>query len=322
MISKKITALAVAVFAALPLAACSPEEEGRAYRVYMPDGAPAVALSALMDGGYDGASFTVTSAIAQRVSSGEADIAVMPVNSAATLYNGNVDIVMLTVNTHGNLYIVGEGEATFDDLVGKKLGSIGMGQVPDLTFKMIAAEKGISADSISVTYGKDAAAVLAQFQANPPIDYALIAEPAVTTAASKLGKKVVIDMQELWRETIGGDYPQACLVAKRSILIDAEGKKFIDRFIDDLTASDGWAELNPQKAVDTIAAHMESGTAASLKTLNAEIVKRCNIKTVSAADSKADCNAFFERLTKIKPNPDSSATALAKVPDDGFYYVR
>ncbi len=295
--------------------------------VYMPDGAPAVALAAFMDGGYDRAKFTVVTpaaVIAQRVSSGDADLAVMPINAAATLYNGGKDIVMLTVNTHGNLFIVGDGDGiTLDDLVGKRLGVIGEGNVPDQVLRMLLDAKGIGYEKseeavtgkVALTYADDGGVLLPLLKQGK-VDYAFLAEPAATTAVGNFSKKIVADVQELWRAQFGGGYPQACLVGQGKFV--RENKAYVDKFIKDLAAVDGWAEQNPDKALAAISSHMESGATTSLKILNANVVKNCNIKTVAALEMKSVCDGYFQKLTELKTG--LGTTVLKKVPDENFYY--
>ncbi|MCH5164903.1 MAG: ABC transporter substrate-binding protein [Clostridiales bacterium] len=321
----KVLAFLSALTIAVPLTACS-KDDGKVH-IYMPDGAPAIALSALMDSGYAGADFTVVTAssIAGHVSSGNADMAIMPINAAAKLYNGGVDIVMLTVNTHGNLYIVGNsGVDELGDLVGMRLGVIGRGNVPDLILRMLLEESDIDYEvSDSAVSGKialryeETGGALLPLLGKGDIDYALLGEPAVTTATTKFeGKVPVIDMQETWELTIGGEYPQACLVAKGS-LIDNR-REFVNGFLAALEKSDGWAEANPDKALQAVKSHMQKGSTSELTVLSSTIVKRCNIYTVAAEEKRADCTDYFRLLTRLEL--DNGTTALNKVPDDNFYY--
>lgn len=322
-IKAAVTAAAAAV-AALGFSACGEHET---YKVYMPDGAPAIALSKLMNDGYSGAEFTVvqSSTIAQRVSKGDADLAIMPINAAAKLFNDGTDIVMLTVNTHGNLYIIGEGEFTLNGLVGKKIGVIGQGQVPDLTLKMLLNKSGIeytaAADAAegkaTITYADDASA-LAPLIKQGKVEYGLLGEPAATTLSGKLQKTILADIQEEWKNAFGGEYPQACLVAKGDIVKNDE--RFIEKFVDAVKAADGWAEENAEAAVDAVASHVESGITTSLdkKALTKEVIARCNIRAVTAEDARSTCDTYFSRLAELKTELGTSV--LSAVPGDAFYY--
>ncbi|MDE6029893.1 MAG: ABC transporter substrate-binding protein [Clostridiales bacterium] len=312
---------------ALPLTACGGDGEDKAIiHVYMPDGAPAISLAALMDGGYDGCDFTVVPSeeIAGVVSNRTADMAIMPIDAAAKLYNSGVDIVMLSVNTHGNLYMVGNREGIdLSDLQGKKLGVIGQGSVPDNVLRILLKDANVEgeiseneiAGKVALTY--NAATALIPMLKQGTLDYILLGEPAVTNAINATGGKIAMDMQAQWQEAFGGRYPQACLVAKGGLVKDR--KADVDKFLNAVKKADGWAEANPDKALKAVGDNMKKGNQTTLKALNESIVKRCNISAVSASDSKTECNAYFEKLHDLTAY-GIGGPVLNKVPDDKFYY--
>lgn len=321
---KKIgTILAASAICLTALSGCAADRKNM-YTVYAPDGAPAIALSGVMHDGIDTTEFCIVqpTSIAQIVARGEADLAIMPINAAATLYNSGADLVVLTVNTHGNLYVVGDSDAAVEslsDLRGKKLGVIGQGQVPDLTLKILLSELGMTVgDDISVTYADSGAALLPQLKTGA-IDYAFLAEPAATTAVTNLNKSIVLDVQQQWQSVFDSSYPQACLVARAQAMTDdADYRAYVTGFVQTLKESDGWAEQNPDLAVEAVASNMQQSTETSLNALSAAIIKRCNIKTQYASELKSECNVFFERLMQMTTPLGTSV--LSKVPDDGFYY--
>jgi len=121
------------------------------------------------------------------------------------------------------------------------------------------------------------------------------------TLGASGGLEALVWARRFWRDAFGSDYPQACVVAKKEVV--EKNKKFVDAFLKKLAETEGWAEAHPTEAVETVGAHTD-GTGSTLTALDAGIVKRCNIKHVSAQMHDKD----FE-----KP-------PLAKKPDDGFYY--
>lgn len=323
----KLLAVSIAALVASCCFACDTKAD--VVRVYMPDGAPAVALSKFMHEGYENTEFTVVpngDVLRARVVSGDADLAIMPINAAAALYNNGVKIKMLSVNTHGNLYIISKDPDAADmelaDFAGSRLAVIGQADVPGLTFRMLfdKAEVGyeVSATAIdgkvAVTYAADGPEAIAKLGAGA-VDYALLAEPAVSNAIKKLGGRVVCNVQAMWSSAFGGEFPQACLVAK-----DTVSYKYINGFLTALGGADGWAEAHPTEAVNAVKTHMEAGSESSLAQLTANMIKGCNIKTVEAQDCKTACNEYFTALSALK-KPDGTPV-LAKIPDDGFYYDR
>lgn len=323
----KILAVMASVVLALPFAACN-KADATKVKVFMPDGAPAVALAAFMANGYDNTEFTIVNAstIAAHVAgnTADADLAIMPINAAATLYNKGNDIVMLTVNTHGNLFIVGDGNTiTLDALVGKRLGVIGMGNVPDQVLRMLLDASHIDyevsdtaiAGKVALRYADDGGVLLPLLKKGD-VDYALLPEPAATTAVGNLDKSIVLDIQSAWKTKFKFEYPQACLVVRGEFLDN--NKKYVDKFISDLKAYDGWAEANPDKAFDALTAHMADGVTSSFKSLTAGMVERCNILTDYADDARLYCDQYFDLLTKFETG--IGTFALDKIPDDRFYY--
>lgn len=329
-IASFVCATAFACAAMLPLTACGNDEGGeKTIHVYMPDGAPAIALAALMDGGYSGFDFTVVPSDEIRgvVSNKTADLAIMPIDAAANLYNANTDIVMLSVNTHGNLYMVGKSDnVTFGELEGQRLGVIGQGSVPDNVLRMLLENANIGyqesesavSGKIALTYA-DATTLIPSFNQGK-LDYILLGEPAVTNALNATkdkGGKLAMDMQAQWKIAFDGSFPQACLVAQGSII--DERKADIDKFLNALSESDGWAKQNPDKALKAVENNMKKGNQTTLKSLTANIIERCNISTVSAEDSRSECNTYFQKLSTLT-NPLLNKPVLAKVPDLDFYY--
>lgn len=335
MKAKKLVCIAAAAACACTALVGCADDGGdgvRKFDVYMPDGAPAIAMSALMHDGYYATDFTVvqSSTISMRVASGDADLAILPVNAAAALYNGGKKIKMLSVQTHGNLYFVGANAEglTLSDLVGKRVGVIGRGQVPDLTLRMLLDEKEIQHEEsakamngkVALTYGADGPSLLPLLKQGK-IDYAFLAEPAATNAINSLSTvekplAIVMDAQALWREAFETDYPQACLVAKNDVV--SKYPEYVKWFMRALKSTDGWAETNSSKAIAAVAANMEKGVAPTLPaSLSAEVIGRCNIETVYAWDAKADCAAYFQKLTTLQT--ELGEPVLSKVPDEKFY---
>lgn len=112
-------------------------------KIFMPDGAPALAFAKLMHDKNDlgvGATYTVVNAnnIGACVAQKTGDAVLLPVTAASKLAGSGADYKLVSVNTHGNLFVVGKSEAAgfaLKDLVGKKVGVIQLANVPGLTFR-------------------------------------------------------------------------------------------------------------------------------------------------------------------------------------------
>lgn len=120
--------------------------------VYAPDGAPALAIAKFIN---DNESFETgktfnyhvinATTIGGIISKGTGDIIVMPITAASKLYASYAadTYKMVSVVTHGNLYIMSTEKLTVNDLNNKRMAVIGQGNVPDLTLKAVLKKNNI-----------------------------------------------------------------------------------------------------------------------------------------------------------------------------------
>lgn len=122
--------------------------------VYMPDGAPALAMAKFMSENRADCDFEVVNAntIATYITgeNPKADLCVLPLNLASKLLGNGTVYKMLGTVTHGNLYLLSTSENAklesvndLKKLVGKKLGTIQINNIPGLTLKTILKKNGI-----------------------------------------------------------------------------------------------------------------------------------------------------------------------------------
>jgi NitT/TauT family transport system substrate-binding protein len=333
---KKSVALVCAIMCtmgyAASLTACKKDTIDKEVTVYMPDGAPALAMAGLManDTEDDGISYYVTKAdaIASKVTFKEedknADFCVMPLNAASKLLGDGSRYVMLGAVTNGNLYIVSKSETVYTKenlsaLIGKKVGVLQINNVPGLTFKSVLNECGIAwaemtnegtvyEDKVNLLPIADATAV-----GTLDAECFVIAEPAATAQAKK-GFNIVGDLQMLY----GGEdgYPQAVLVGKKEI-VEVHTVWMAD-FIADVKSSMEWLKTaTGAQVVTAINAHLD-GTLqeSSLKAplLTADVIGRCGVRYVEAKDCKATATALLQGFIEI--NPQSTA-----LPQENFFWT-
>lgn len=285
--------------------------------IVVPDGAPALAvapiISSLKVDGYK-INFEIVAGapdIAAKVANGDADIAIMPTNIGAKLYNsGSADIKMVAANVYGLLYLVGTEEiSSIGDLKNKKILCTGQGGTPDFVFKYILSENGVSAEGMNIEYiaqGSDAIAALKQNTAQ----FAVLGEPAATMAKNKANASVVLDMQSEWEKLTGfRGYPQAGTFVKSSVL--QKDAAFIKQFLSAMNNNTQWiVEGENYKAVnEALKAFNSNSTFAS-----ADVIKRCNIRYVDAVSAKEALENYFGVMTAA-----DSKFIGGKKPADEFY---
>ena len=133
-------------------------DASREIDVYMPDGAPALAMTKLLStdeafGGTDVQYNVVPATTIQTYVSGsdpQAEIALLPVNAAAQLLGTGSDYRMLATLTHGNIYILSakhtDAQLTKDSLSalkGARVGCIQLTNVVGLTLQSVLKANGI-----------------------------------------------------------------------------------------------------------------------------------------------------------------------------------
>ncbi len=130
--------------------------------VYMPDGAPALAMAKLMqeDTMDDGFTYkvvapaTIASRVTNKDENANADFCVLPVTAASKLLGSGERYKMLGVVTHGNLYLISKNGTpltaeNITHLQGKTIGVLQINEVPGLTLKTVLNKYGLSYKEIA-----------------------------------------------------------------------------------------------------------------------------------------------------------------------------
>ena len=300
--------------------------------VYMPDGAPAIALSGAMHGDTqeDGVCYRVVKAdtLASFVSfedeSKNADICVLPVSTASKLLGNGEKYKLFATVTHGNLYLISKnGETVYSAdtlrlLLGKRVGVLQMNAVPGLTLKATLAKYEIpytewkNTDDINPN-AVNLKAVADMSAEDGSLDCYLVAEPQASVLVGKSGYTFVGDLQSLY----GGEkgYPQAVAVAKASLLQEARAR--ISTVVSAIEQSCAWVETaSGEQIVSAVQAHMaDEGQQTALKAplLTAETLSRCGVRFESATAGKTEIQAFIASLQGVNAN---AVGELA----DGFFW--
>ena len=312
-------------------AACKSDAPDGETTVYMPDGAPALALAKLMheDKENDGVSYYVVDAktIASKVNNKDAeknaDLCVLPVSAASKLLGNGENYKMLGLVTQGNLFLLSKTETVeytaqnLSGLLGKTVVVAQMNEVPGLTLKATLTARGIAwqelKDGVEASADKVNLAVAAS-----EFDLELVAEPAVSKRlAASAAWKVVGDLQKLYGAQLGGTYgfPQAALVAKASLL--SEHEDWVKEFVEEVASGSEWlAETDATEVYETVVAHFEDKGKApvfSAETLSADTLNRCGVRFSYASDCKDVVHSYLQGLIGVNTN-------AAKLPVDAFYW--
>ena len=152
---------------------------------------------------------------------GDIDLAAIPANLAANLYNqteGKVQVA--AINTLGVLYVVTTGDdvKSVEDLKGKTVYSTGKGTTPEYVLNYILKENGIDLEKdLTVEYKSEATEVAAALQAADEGAIAVLPQPYVTAAQSQIeGLNVALNLTEEWNKvSTDSDLVTGVLVASK-----------------------------------------------------------------------------------------------------------
>ena len=284
--------------------------------VYMPDGAPSLSLVSLMAqdykiGGHN-TDYTIVSSeqIGGFVASKQADLAVLPTNLASKLCGDDYQI--LSVMTTGNLYLVGKQGSSINDVIGHNLSVINLNNVPGLTVKLMLNELGIpysegeQTESNIKLVGATANEIIGGFMSGK-IEFAVVAEPAVSMMLNKVNDLQVIDSIQ----RLVGNYPQSVLVIKKGIFKN----KDVQELYNELLENETYLQNNLDNVYNVITAHLQKGVVTSFKEdlINEDLIMRCNVNISLAIEEKDTINNYINNLINISNN---SANVLT----DEVYY--
>jgi NitT/TauT family transport system substrate-binding protein len=241
--------------------------------------------------------------------SGEIDIAAVPINLAAILYNkteGNV--VMLNLDTLGVLYIVENGDTVHSlaDLAGKTVYASGESATPQFVLDYLLAQNGLT-DQVKVEYVGEHTA-LAAMAASGEAQIALLPEPFVSSVMLKNpNARVALDLNETWETTSGTKLVMGVYIASRAFY-EAHPDQ-VKSFLKDYAASVDMVNTSAE-AAQKIA---DLGIVGSAQ-IAALAIPRSYIVSITGNEMKAGASAMLGVLFTANP-----ASVGGKLPGDDLY---
>lgn len=249
--------------------------------------------------------------MAAKLTTGELQGGVLPLNMAAKLYTAGTGYPLAAVPGWGNLFLISRDPAvrTWKDLAGKTVYSTGKGATPDYLFRYMAGKAGLDVEKVAVDYSFPAPQ-LAQLAASGRADTVLVPQPfAAMVLARGQGMEVRINLQEEWKrlENTDNTYPMTAFVLSRDF---AEGRPEAYRTL--MAAyrdSINWVLANPAEA--SLAVERQGILAADPARL---AIPQSGLDFASAAGARKDVEGFLSVLLEL--DPQSVGNVL---PDGGFY---
>lgn len=242
---------------------------------------------------------------------GDLDVAILPTDIAATLFNRGVDVRLIGVVDARLLHVLGPPGSGWADLAGV-VDIAFRGDAADLVFQQMAAANGVDVSGLDVRYGT-ALPDLVGAAAGGNVTTAVLPEHFATAATLQAGANghdlvPIIDLQDEWSGATGGDrLPQVAVVAigslvdERPDVVDAL-RAAITSALDDVVADPATASVALAEATG-LPEPLISG-----------LLPRLELAVRDTAAARADLDLFFEGL--FASGPDSIGGAL---PAEAFF---
>lgn len=257
--------------------------------------------------------------VSPKLMQGELDIACVPANLAAVLYQKTGgEIVTLGINTLGVLYIVENGNAvqSMADLAGKTIVASGKGSTPEYALRYLLRENDVDPDGGVVIDWKSEHSECVSALATGAATIALLPQPFVTVAQGKLPDlRVALDLTQEWDALNNGSALLTGVVVARKDVVE-KNPAAIDAFLADYAQSVEWVNANTADAAALIGEYGIVDAAVAEKALPA-----CNIVCITGAEMKEKLSGYLQVLFDEEPTSvgaqDGAETGL---PGDDFYY--
>ena len=331
---KSIVSLLLALTLALSLTACGsqantePEQpddtpttaEVNLYVLSGPTGIGAMNLWAAADAGETQNTYYITmpganDEVVAAISNGDADIAAVATNLAATLYNKTSGgVTVLAVNTLGVLSLLGNGQeiASIADLAGKTIYASGQGANPEYILRYVLSGNGLDPDKdVTIRFVGEGSELLTVWQTDP--EAVIMAPQPVATSILMQNEntRTLFNMTDEWDKVSGGDSTlmMGCVIVRNAFLQENPGA--VELFLQEYAASIEKA----QSDVEGTAALCEQYGLIPKAALAQKAIPSCGLTFVTGAEMKSALSGYLQVM--FDANPKSVGGAM---PGDDFYY--
>lgn len=247
----------------------------------------------------------------------ELDIALVPANVAAVLYERTEgQVAVIDINTLGVLYMV-SGDTSVEsmaDLKGRTIYLTGKGTTPDFVLQYLLAANGVGLDQVTLEYKSEATEV-AVLLANEPDAVGVLPQPFSTAAcAQNKALAEVLDLTAQWQqvqEEGGSSLVTGVTVVRKGFL--EEHSAAVELFMAEHAASAAYVKENVEAAA---ALAVEAGIIAK-ESLAVKALPKCNITYLDGKEMRQALEGYLKVLYELSPE-----AVGGKLPGEEFYYEK
>ncbi len=251
---------------------------------------------------------------------GGADVALIPANLAAVLYNRTLgddgaQIQVAAINTLGVLEILESGDTVHSiaDLAGRTIYASGKGASPEYVLNYLLTSNGLDpATDVTVEYRSEHTEV-ATLLASTPGAIAMLPQPFATVVKTQSpAVRTALDLTDEWTKVTSESQMVTGVVVVRTAFAEEHPDAFAD-FLTDYKASTEFTNDHPAEAAVLIA---EAGIVPSAEIAEAAI-PASNITYIDGAELKSTFSGYLQVLFDADP-----ASVGGSMPGDDFYLSR
>lgn len=246
---------------------------------------------------------------------GELDIALVPSNVAAALYQKTEGgVTVIDINTLGVLYLItGDPEITeVGDLRDKRIYLTGKGTIPDASLHYILQHSGLQEDDYALEYRSEPAEVAA-ILAQDSTAIGLLPQPFATAALMQSENlHIAFDLGAVWENCQGED--GSAMVTGVTIVRNAfllEHGEMVETFLEQHQSSVAAIHENPEAGAVLA---VEAGIVAKEAVARAAIPK-CNLVCITGEEMKSMLCSYLEVLAQF-----NEELVGGRLPEEDFYY--
>lgn len=263
---------------------------------------------------YEGSMYTAADEIVPLIAKGETDIALIPANLAATLYQrteGGIQVI--DVNAGNVLYALSYDESLqhMEGLKGKTVYMTGKGTTPEWTVRYLMQQSGLTDADLTLEFKPESAEVLSALSTDPTAA-AILPQPFATVAMMQDQELTMnFSLSDEWAAQSGaGGTVTGVTVVRRAFA--EEHPAALRQFLADHAASVAYMTENVKDGARLIEEYGIVKAAVA-----EEVLTYFNpLSSVSGDQMKTWVDGYLRALHEIAPE-----AVGGKLPDEAFYYL-
>ncbi|MGB4609117.1 MAG: PhnD/SsuA/transferrin family substrate-binding protein [Saccharofermentanales bacterium] len=257
---------------------------------------------------------TMPDQVATGLIKGDIDLACIPANLAASVFNKSEGKIQVTaINVLNVLHFATNNVElnSLDDLKGKSVYATGKGSTPEVILNNLLTKAGLQIGTdITINYLPEATEVAAKLQAEEGA-VALLQEPFLSSVTMKNTQiKTQLNLEQLWQEYFGENSKivTGVLVARKEFI--EQNSLWFKQFLKDYQASAEWVNQNPAEAGKIIEEQGIIGAA-----IAEHAIPNIGISLITDQELQDTLAPYLEILATNNPE-----LIGGKIPSDDFYY--